>query len=72
MVIRRQTICIEFLIRNVRYWKRDIMYIASAFKVLQSCDAGSIAGKFSSQIIRQAQCVHVTKLSRWFAQVRSV
>jgi len=27
---------------------------------------------FTSSIIRQAQCLHVTKLSLWFAQVRSV
>jgi len=26
---------------------------------------------FTSQIIRQAQFLHVTKLSLWFAQVRS-
>ena len=36
----------ESLIRNVRYWKRGIIYIASVFKVLQSCDAGRLAGKF--------------------------
>jgi len=44
--IRRQTICRESLIRNVRHWKRGIMSIASVFNVLQSCDAGRLAGKF--------------------------
>jgi len=44
--IRRQTICRESLIRNVLYWKRGIMYIASVFNVLQSCDAGRLVGRF--------------------------
>ena len=29
--IRRQTICSESLIRNVRYWKRGMMYISKCF-----------------------------------------
>jgi len=32
--IRRQTICRESLILNLRYWKRSIIYMASVFKVL--------------------------------------
>jgi len=56
----------------MRYWKRSIVYIANVFKVLQSCEAGSLTGSFSSQIIHLVQCLHVTKLSLWFAQVRSV
>ena len=40
--------------------------------VLQTCDAGSLPESLTSQIIRQAQCFHVTKLSLRFAQVHSV
>jgi len=48
------------------------MYIAS---VLRFCKAAMHVGSpesFTSQIIRQAQCLRVTKLSLWFAQVHSV
>jgi len=47
--------------------------VASVFKVLQSCGAGMACQKaLRHKIIRQAQCLHVTKLSLWFAQVHSV
>jgi len=47
--------------------------VASVFKVLQSCDAGMTCRKvLRHKIIRQAQCLHVTKLSLWFARVHSV
>jgi len=49
-----------------------MIYIAIVYKVLQSCDARRLAGDFYSQIISQAQFLHVTKLSPWFAQVHSV
>jgi len=44
--IRRQIICNESLIRNLRYWKRSIIYIASVVNILQSCDAGRLVGRF--------------------------
>jgi len=50
-----------------------MIYVASVYKVLKSCDAGiGLPKSFTSQIIHQAQCLHVTKLSLWFAQARSV
>jgi len=56
-----------------RAWLEEItMYIASVFKVLQSCSARWSPESFTSQIIRQAQCLHVTKLWLWFARVHSV
>jgi len=52
--------------------EESIVYIAGVFKVMQSCDAGRLEESFSSQIIRQAQCLRVTKLSLWFAQAHGV
>ena len=50
-----------------------IINVASVFNVLQSCDAGMACRKVvRHKIIRQAQCLHVTKLSLWYAQVHSV
>ena len=64
-------------LQRVPYSKRALLEestvnIASVFKVLQSCGVGGLPETFTSQIIRQAQCLHVTKLSLWFAQVHSV
>ena len=52
--------------------EESIVSIASAFKVLQSCDAGKLAGKFYVTDHSSAQCPHVTKLSLRFGQVHSV
>jgi len=47
--------------------------VARVFKVLQSCGGGMACREvLRHKIIRQAQCLHVAKLSLWFAQVHSV
>jgi len=49
-----------------------MIYVASDFKVLHSCDAGKHAGKFYITDHSSSAILHVTKLTLWFAQVRSV
>ena len=65
--------CRETLIRNVRCWKRDMVYVTSVFKVLQSCGASTaLAGKcYITSFSSSAMCA-VTRLALWLAQVHSV
>jgi len=48
------------------------MYIASVFRFCKAAMQVGLAECITSQIISQAQCLHVTKLSLWFAHVPSV
>jgi len=49
------------------------MYMSGVFRFCKAALPVSLPESFTSQIFRQAQCLlHVTKLSLWFAQVRSV
>jgi len=52
--------------------KGNMINVASVFKVLQSCGAGMACRKvLRHKIIHQVHCLPVTKLSLWFAPVRS-
>ena len=75
--VRRFEFRLNYL-QRVPYSKRAVLEesminVARVFKVLQSCGGGMACREvLRHKIIRQAQCLHVAKLSLWFAQVHSV